>query len=210
MSLIDNLNEIKRQKEEYIIPGNIKKDVIIFDVTGTLEGETGWVLPDGICFSDSKNSTFPKLIATNITDAHNMFKDNTNLTGLDIQFGEGKLTNTYSMFQRSSLINAPSMDLSMCINTSNMFENCQSLVNIPIYNLASMPDRGFSSMVLNCTSLSNESLNNIMASLLTITSYVNPARKTLRYVGLSQEQVTVCQGLSNYQTFIDAGWTTGY
>ena len=35
--LIEGLNEILRQKNEYIIPENIKKDIQIFNVTGTLE-----------------------------------------------------------------------------------------------------------------------------------------------------------------------------
>ena len=36
-TLVDNLAEIKRQKETYIIPENIKKDVTVLGVTGTLE-----------------------------------------------------------------------------------------------------------------------------------------------------------------------------
>ena len=34
--------------------------------------------------------------------------------------------------------------------------------------------------------------------------------KTLAYIGLKEEQATKCATLSNYQAFLDAGWTTGY
>ena len=40
------------------------------------------------------------------------------------------------------------------------------------------------------------------------TNYTN--RKTLAYIGLTSAQATKCTTLSNYQAFLDAGWTTGY
>ena len=63
-------------------------------------------------------------------------------------------------------------------------------------------------MFKNCTSLSDGSLNNILTICTNATSY--PSTKTLKYIGLSEEQATKCQSLSNYQAFLDAGWTTGY
>lgn len=36
--LLDNLNEIKNQKDTYLLPGNIKKDVTVLGITGTYEG----------------------------------------------------------------------------------------------------------------------------------------------------------------------------
>ena len=36
------------------------------------------------------------------------------------------------------------------------------------------------------------------------------SNKTLKYIGLTEEQATICQSLSNYQAFTNAGWTTGY
>ena len=39
--LSDKLLEIKRQKDEYILPENIKKDVTVYGVTGTLEAGSG-------------------------------------------------------------------------------------------------------------------------------------------------------------------------
>ena len=41
--LNDKLLEIKRQKDEYILPENLKKDVTVYGVTGTLESGSGGV-----------------------------------------------------------------------------------------------------------------------------------------------------------------------
>lgn len=37
-TLQDNLTEIKRQKDLYLLPGNIRKDLTILGITGTFEG----------------------------------------------------------------------------------------------------------------------------------------------------------------------------
>ena len=39
--LLDNLNEIKNQKDTYLLPENIKKDVTVLGITGTYEGSGG-------------------------------------------------------------------------------------------------------------------------------------------------------------------------
>ena len=62
----------------------------------------------------------------------------------------------------------------------------------------------------SCFKLSNDSLNNIMRMCINATNYAPSQPKTLQGIGLSSAQATTCQGLSNYQDFIDAGWTTGY
>ena len=36
------------------------------------------------------------------------------------------------------------------------------------------------------------------------------SNKTLKYIGLTQEQANICITLSNYSAFTSAGWTTGY
>ena len=63
-------------------------------------------------------------------------------------------------------------------------------------------------MFSNCPSLSDESLNNILAMCTNASSYTRT--KTLAYIGLTLEQAEKCMTMSNYQAFLDAGWTTGY
>lgn len=56
-TLVENLEEIKRQKDTYIKPENIKKNIQIFDIIGTLESDPGqgedipWILPDTIDYN---------------------------------------------------------------------------------------------------------------------------------------------------------------
>ena len=47
-----NLEEILQEKETKIIPANIKKDVQIFDVVGTYEGEEGIDTSDATAIAD--------------------------------------------------------------------------------------------------------------------------------------------------------------
>jgi hypothetical protein len=64
------------------------------------------------------------------------------------------------------------------------------------------------SMFYGCISLSDESLNNILAMCTNATKITS--NKTLEYIGLTSDQATRCQSLSNYSAFTAAGWTTGY
>lgn len=56
----------------------------------------------------------------------------------------------------------------------------------------------------------NESLNNIMTMCINAVKITNSTYKKLSYIGLTQTQATRCKKLSNYQIFLDAGWSTGY
>ena len=87
-----------------------------------------------------------------------------------------------------------------------MFSNCKSLTTIPLLNTSNVTN--MSSMFYGCDSLTNDSLNNILAMLTNATSYVST--KTLAYVGLSSEQASTCTTLSNWSVCEEAGWTTGY
>lgn len=141
------------------------------------------------------------------------------------------LSNLTNLFNNcSSLITIPLIDTSYANNMSNMFQYCSSLESIPLLNCSNvihMPYmfRGCSSlttvpvldtskvtnmlnMFVNCSALSNETLNNIMQMCINATNYTGT--KTLQQLGLTSTQATTCQGLSNYSSFISAGWTTGY
>ena len=62
----------------------------------------------------------------------------------------------------------------------------------------------------NCPSLSNQSLSNIVDSLITLGIYYYSRTKTLAFVGLSQQQAEYCATLPNWTTLEERGWTTGY
>lgn len=92
-------------------------------------------------------------------------------------------------------------------SADEIFSGCILLEDIPEFD-CSEATRLYNTFS-RCSSLSDESLNNILnicrKSKVTSTSY-----KTLKIVGLTSAQATTCQDLSNYQAFLDAGWTTGY
>ena len=115
------------------------------------------------------------------------------------------VTNMDNMFEVcKNLINIPVLDTSNVTSMSHMFYNCTNLTSIPQLNTSSVTI--MQGMFYNCTSLSNESLNNILYMCV----HSATTTKTLKYIGLTQEQANICTTLSNYQDFVNAGWTTGY
>ena len=140
-----------------------------------------------------------------------------------------------AMFKNSLITHGPEMDTSSGENFNEMFSGCTSLISIPQYDfskgngamglteafkdcssLTTVPNlvpttsedvMYLENMFSGCTSLSNNSLNNIMAMCI---NCPNAEYKELSYLGISSDQATVCEGLDNYQSLLNAGWTTGY
>ena len=132
-----------------------------------------------------------------------LFNDCTNLVDI-----EGVILNSCSNLEVgfsncTSLVNAPNLNLNICNGIRYLFRNCYNLVNIPLYNTLNIDTcDGF---VSGCPNLSNDSLNNILQMCSQIKNIRN-----LRHIGLTENQANICMNLSNYQNFINAGWTTGY
>lgn len=121
-----------------------------------------------------------------------------------------------SMFNNcASLVTLPAFQFNPALNPAKSFNKfcsgCTLLENVSEMNLYSRnttSNKYLQNMFSSCPALTNESLNNILASLLTATALT--ANKTLAYIGLSSTQATTCTTLSNWQALSDAGWTTGY
>lgn len=145
-------------------------------------------------------------INTTATDATYMFQDCSSLTSLPL-FDTSHIQTGKGMFQNcSSLTSVPAFNFSSLKSMYNMFKNCTNLIDVPVFDLHSVTNMNvpFS----GCINLSNQSLNNILASCVSATSY--KSTKTLNAIGISSEQATRCQSLSNYTAFVNAGWSTGY
>ena len=67
-----------------------------------------------------------------------------------------------------------------------------------------LPDK---TKITDCPKLTDNSLNNILAS---ITLATGVSTKKLKSLGLSSTQATKCTTLSNWAAAQAAGWTTGY
>lgn len=172
----------------------------------------------------------PLVDTSSATNMNSMFEGCNNLLKVPL-FDTGKVTTMQSMFAYCNLLTTiPLFDTSKVTTMFSMFESCQKLKSIPQFdtqnvtsmfvmfrNCSSLEDvpildttkvTTILNMFTSCSSLSNDSLNNILQMCINATSYTGT--KTLKEIGLTSAQATTCQSLSNYQAFLNAGWTTGY
>lgn len=171
--------------------------------------QQNWTQKDNLFrqyYQDYKLLFFPSVNTSNTTNFASMF-ENSSLVETAL-FDTSKGDSFGSMFSEcKSLKKVPQFDLSNATGCAYMFSNCKGLEEVPIFNLPKATS--LSGMFLTCNNLSDKSLNNIMASCITATS-LSSSNKKLSYIGINSTQATRCQSLSNYQAFLNAGWTTGY
>lgn len=157
-------------------------------------------------FYDCKNLTsIPTFNTSYFNNASNMFYQCFSLTTIPI-LDFSSVTTATNMFSYSGIVTVPQIDLSNVKQGNYLFGNCQKLENVPEFNMPRLT--AMSNMFVNCFFLTDASLNNIMKLCISATSYTGT--KTLNTIGISSSQATRCQSLSNYQAFLNAGWTTGY
>ena len=135
------------------------------------------------------------------------FHDCTSLVTIDQIINTQNITDMSHAFSGCSKLTAiPEFSTINLTKWYYTFYNCSSLVTVPMLSTRNIST--INNPFSGCTSLSNESLNNILRMCINATSYTGT--KTLERVGLTEDQATICETLSNYQAFLDAGWTTGY
>lgn len=184
------IKNILQEKTTKVRPENIKKDVTIFNITGTYEG--------------AANTNNAKFIAKTDT-YYNIFQF---IQSIDDNYDISQTTALRAGFSNfSSLVKAPTLSTSHITDAQTVFSGCESLVDVPVYDWSGLTAHRNYNMFLNCNSLSNDSLNNILESCIGMTGVDT---KTLKYIGLSSTQATACQSLSNWAAASAAGWSTGY
>lgn len=142
--------------------------------------------------------------SSNATDLTGAFANCTVLEEIGNISGTSQVTNMqYAFSSCNNLTKIGSIDTSNVTNAFQMFAFDANLQDIPVFNFAKATS--LSAFVRECSSLSDTSLNNIMASCLTATNYTGT--KTLSDLGLNSTQRQKCTTLSNYQDFINAGWS---
>lgn len=148
-----------------------------------------------------------------ISDINDFSVNLSNLTKLPDNLSTSHLT-IFNISGCSSLTSIPQLDLSGLGDISAIFENCTSLVDMPALDFSNVTISQTEEIntFSNCTSLSDESLNNVMATLNTLSfnSMAAAYGKKLSVFGLSEEQANKCITLSNWSTLENDGWTTGY
>ena len=149
----------------------------------------------------------PLLNTSKVTDAQQMFYKCSSLTEVPL-LNLSKATSVTAMFYNCvRLKTVPLFDLSSVTHVFSMFLGCSALEDVPEFNCPNVITA--ETMFQNCSSLTEQSLNNILGTCITMTK-ISSSSKTLKYIGLTSSQATTCESLSNYQAFLDAGWTTGY
>lgn len=159
----------------------------------------------GMFYGCSKLTTLPTVDISKCTSLKEFANGCAELTELP-NFNTSNITDfTMAFYYTRKLITAPAYDLSNATDIGSMFAN-SNVVNVPVYNLAKVTNLSY--WFSWCSQLTDESLNNIMASLLTATSYTGT--KTLQYIFASQPIViNKCTTLSNWAALEAAGWSTG-
>ena len=102
----------------------------------------------------------------------------------------------------------PQYDTNKVKNFQGAFASCDLLENVPALDTSSATNFLIMFAGSSNNHLTDESLNNIMTMCINATSYTGT--KTLQQLGITQTNTNRCKNLSNYQAFLNAGWTTGY
>lgn len=181
------------------------------DVTVNVQGGT-YIVPNGVKFQGSL--VFPTNIDTsNVTDMSSMFTTGSFTQALPIN--TSNVTDMHGMFSgNNQLTSIVQMDTSKVKNMQYFCHNCSLLTTVPVFNLSSLTTSSAMQtnnqyLFSNCGSLSNESLNNILATCASMGNLYS-GHKTLKRIGLTQAQAETCQTLSNWDALTAKGWTTGY
>ena len=156
-----------------------------------------------------KLTSLPHIDTSNVMNMHIAFGVCTSLTTLPL-LDLSSVKNAWGMCGGcANLIELPQFNLSSATDVACMCDDCYKLKTVPVLNISSATK--VEKMFGDCSSLTDDSLNNILATLTGATAYIaQGTNMTLAYVGLTEEQATKCTTLSNYAAFTAAGWSTGY
>lgn len=183
---------------------------ILDDFNYAKEIYDNWDVTTNTMYQLFKNDTdlvyMPKINISNVTNMREAFSGCSNLVNIPL-LNTSNVTNMRNTFGYCSRLKTiPQIDTSEVTEARQLFASCSELVNVPVLDMSSATN--MSGMFNGCASLSNDSLNNVMEMCIGATSFTGT--KTLAYLSISSAQATICQSLSNYQAFLNAGWTTGY
>lgn len=212
--LSEYLELIKNEKDAKLLPKNIAKGVTILGVPGNGDFtvkvdpsiETGRTGMENY-ITEIRNLDLTSIPTTSLSSFWSMYY---NLKKVSFK-NTNRITDMSFLFHNCNEleeIDFSKVNTSKVKNMQQMFYNCSSLKDVPIFNTSSVTN--FSNMFGLCSLLSDESIYNIMQMCINAISYAGT--KTLKYVGFSANwcPASKIQGLSNYQAFLDAGWTIGY
>jgi len=235
--LSEYLELIKNEKDTKLLPKNIISGITILGVPGNSDfalkvdasvsnqmGIQNYITEvNNVDFTTITTSFLANLFvscpnlkkasfksANNIINMNKMFMGCTVLEEINLSdVDTSNVTSMDSMFYMCQKLTAiPQFDTSKVTNMYRMFYACTLLEDLPLLDTNRVIN--WADAFYYCESLTNESLNNILQMCINATSYTGT--KTLATLGFASSwcPVSKIQGLSNYQSFLNAGWTIGY
>lgn len=103
----------------------------------------------------------------------------------------------------STIYYVPKLNTHNVESMRNMLSNCDNLVWVEELDTSSVTE--FQNMFYLTNNLNDYSLNNILKMCINATSFTGT--KTLSHLGIGSTYTSRIPNLSNYQDFLDAGWT---
>lgn len=159
-------------------------------------------------------------VTSGVTDMSGTFKECfvlKTIKGLN-KWNTSSATTTADMFRECKIIkniDLSSFNTANVTSFNNMFYNCNKLEHINFgtnFSFAGLKSTsGLSNLFYYNKELDGDTINQLM-HLLATTATNYTGTKTLKQLGFtnSNNPATRIQALSNYQEFINAGWTIGY
>jgi hypothetical protein len=179
---------------------------MLTEALGVSSGNNFWII--------NNVTELPEEIQITNNTARSLFENCKSLTKIPKLLPSTPIKNAQSMYSHCETITEiQEIDTSQVLYFTNMCNYCYKLVTVPKMSAAGVTQySAMQNMYKNCNSLSDESLNNIMDFCISAVNFpMNYTGYTkLSYLGLTQDQATRCQSLSNYQAFLNAGWQTGF
>lgn len=179
---------------------NIKKDVEILGVTGTLEGSTGEenaiIDVDGLATNTSTSNDYilnklitkvPKINTSNWTSTAYMFYYCSNLLEIS-ELDTSNVTNMSNMFYNSGIANIPKLDTNKVTNMSNMFFGCLNLIDADFSDFDTGNVTNMSSMFQKCSNL--KSISNLNTGNVTNMRNMFNSSAITEIIGLDASNAT--------------------
>lgn len=157
-------------------------------------------------YNCSSLKKLPAMDTSHVTNFQSCFEGCSSLTSIP-NYDFSSATNVSLLFSSCTHITSlPNLNWGSGVTTLNStFAYCNALVDFPVLDLSSITNL-YNKPWNQCPSLSNTAIQNILKSLLTLTSsYVGT--KTLTSMGFNTTQKTTAQTFPEWTELQSAGWT---
>ena len=179
-SIINKLNEIKAQKDNFITPENLKPGINVFNVVSNMTNYGDLEITPNIIGGSYSNGYVNSINISSVTSSidSNITPENivngVNILGVIGNYegsgGGGVNIPADTKFAYSEFWDAPFFDTSSYYNMSHMFTDCHTLLNVPNYNTSGVMDMSY--MFAQCYVLNNSYNLNFDTSNVTNMMYM--------------------------------------